>query len=111
VEEINQIVVVGGEQSATLEIGQEVNHGGCDGRAIVGGGSPAQFVEQHKRMAGGMLENEGGFVQLHEEGTVPGKNIILSPQSREDSINQREAAASSRNVGTLKKELILAIRK
>lgn len=47
VEEVNQIVVVRGEQSAALQVSQKVDNRCSNGGAIICGSAASQLIEQH----------------------------------------------------------------
>lgn len=88
VEIVHQIVVMRREESAALQIGQEVHHSRGDCRPIVCGRSASQLIQQDQARQCGMFENGRRFIQFHQECTVPGHNIVVRTQTRENPIDQ-----------------------
>ena len=71
--DLGELVVVGGEKRArTLIAGamQVLDDRPCNAEPVIGGSSPAYFVENDETPVGGVVKDVRRFVHFHHEGGI-----------------------------------------
>ena len=73
--QFRQFVVMGGEEGFGMDflfLQDVFNHRFGDAHAVEGGGAPADLVQQHQAVGGGVLENIGHLAHFHHKGGLAG---------------------------------------
>ena len=72
-----QFVEMGGKQAtATVLLVQMFNRRPGNRQAVIGGGATADFIENHQRPFGRLIENGSGFDHFDHEGRTAPRQII-----------------------------------
>src|SRR6267142_1273961 len=77
-----------------------LDDGPSDGEAIKGGGAAANLVEEDEARRRGVIENGGDFAHFDEKGRTAAREIVASPDAREDAIRDGQLGLPRGNKGT-----------
>lgn len=105
---IHQIVIVGREDGPAVRLGQLADVGGGDGVAVVRGRAAAQLVDQHERVAAGVLQDDGRLGQLDEERRLAAHDVVAGAETREDAVDEVEGARRGGNEASLGRIWVLS---
>ena len=67
-------------------------------QAVVGTGAPADLVQQHQAVGGGVVQDIGGLGHFHHEGGAPAGHVVGSADAGEDAVDRPQARAARRHV-------------
>ena len=91
--ELEQLVVVSGEERFGFDgraVVQVFDDGPCDGEAVVGGGTAANFVKNDEAARGGVIEDVGGFGHFDHEGGLAAGELITGADAGKDAVNNAD---------------------
>ncbi len=100
VAELGQLVVVGGKQGARAQARVVVDvfdHRPGDRQAVVGARAAPDFVQHQQRARGGVVEDVRCLDHLHHKGRLPGVDLVLGADARENAVHQADARLGSRH--------------
>ncbi|MPM77963.1 hypothetical protein SDC9_124973 [bioreactor metagenome] len=98
--EAGKLVVVGGEKHlrrGAAPVGQVFQHGPGDAHAVVGGGSPPYFVQDHQAPVRDVVEDVGRLHHLNHEGAATPGEVVPGPYAGEDPVAQPDLRRLGRN--------------
>ena len=72
-------------------------HGPGQGQAVKGGGAPADLVQDHQAPGGGLVEDAGGFVHLHQKSALAPADVIHRPHPGEDAVGEPDHRLGGRD--------------
>ena len=86
-------MVVGGEQGfcpQTPGAGGVFQHRPGNGHAVIGGGAPADFVQNQQAPGGGVFQNVGDLRHFHHKGGLPGGQVVAGADAGEDPVSKAD---------------------
>ena len=96
-----ELVVVGGKQGLGPQLfglGAVFQHRPGDGHAVIGGGAPADLVQNEQGVAGGVLEQLGHFAHLHHEGGLSGGQVVGGPDAGEHPVHHADVGGAGGDI-------------
>ena len=71
-----------------------------DGKAVVGGGATADFVQDHQRAVVGLVQDGGGFDHFDHEGRPAPRKVVRCADPAEKLGDEADAGLGGRDVGS-----------
>ena len=65
-------------------------HGPGQGEAVEGAGAPADLVQDHQAPGGGLVEDVGGFMHLHQKGALAPADVVHRAHPGEDAVHDAD---------------------
>ena len=100
--DLRQLVVMGGKQCLGAQlscVGGVFQHRPGDGHAVVGGGTPADLVQNQKTSGGGVFQNVRHLRHLHHEGGLTGGQVVAGADSGEHPVHHTHPGGLGRHEG------------
>ena len=100
--EVGEFVVVRREEGLHPQFrapGDVFHDGPGERQPVVGGRSPADFVEEDQALPGGVVEDVGGLLHLRQEGGAAPGQVVGGADPGEDPVHDRQPGRVRRHEG------------
>ena len=80
----------GEEGQGTDAVVQMLGDAPGDAQAVVGAGAAPDLVEDNEALRGGVMDDVGRFVHLHQEGGLAAGEVVARADAGEDAVHEAE---------------------
>ena len=96
-----ELVVVGGKEGLGPQffgVGAVLQHRPGDGHAVIGGGAPADLVQNEQGVAGGVLEQLSHLAHLHHKGGLSGGQVVRGPDASKYPVHHADVGGAGGDI-------------